>query len=147
MSDSDESLPSDIEETAENVISSLLPEKSRLVYETVFNRYEQWCARKKVENIANEKVLLAYFEELSKSRKCSSLWSYYSMLRSVLSIKKNLDISKHIHLIAFLKRKSDGYRPKKSRIFTKNNIAKFLLEAGDEKFFMMKVNVIQIFCQ
>lgn len=139
MSDSEVSLPSDIEETAGNVISSLLPEKSRSVYETAFNRYEEWCIHKNAKNITNEKVLLAYFQQLAKNSKSSSLWSYYSMLRSVLSIKKNVDISKYVYLIAFLKRKSDGYRAKKSKIFTKKDIAKFLLEAENEKFLMMKV--------
>lgn len=139
MSDSEESLPSDIENSAQNVVSSLLPQKSKATYEMTFNRYEEWCIKKKVKNITNEKVLLAYFEELAKNRKSSSLWSYYSMLRSVLSIKKNIDISKYIHLVAFLKRKSEGYRAKKSRIFTKEDIAKFLLDADDKQFLMIKV--------
>ena len=86
MSDSD--IPSDIEEAATKVISSLLPDKSRVKYELTYSRYEKWCVEKKINNVTNEKVFLAYFEHLSKTQKPSSLWAYYSMLRSVISIKK-----------------------------------------------------------
>lgn len=42
------------------------------------------------------------------------------MLRSVITMKKNIDINKYVHLIAFLKIKSEGSRPKKSKIITKD---------------------------
>jgi hypothetical protein len=48
-----------------------------------------------VKNVSNEKVLLAYLEYLSKYFESSSLWIYYSMLRAT---KKNVDISKYVHL-------------------------------------------------
>lgn len=93
-----------------------------------------WCEEKKVENCLTEQVLLAYFENLSKKYKSSSLWAYYSMI-----MKKNLDISKYIQLIAFLKRKSDGYKPKKSKVLTRDDVTKFLHEADDE-YLLIKVN-------
>ncbi|KAJ8967119.1 hypothetical protein NQ317_010380 [Molorchus minor] len=109
-SDSDESLgTSYLEEIAGNVVNSLMPEKSQLVYETVFARYEELCTSKNTKNIINEKVLLAYFECLFKERKPSSVWSYYSM----------------VLLIALLKRKLEGYRAKKLKILTKQDVIKF----------------------
>lgn len=111
MSES-ESLPSDIEEEALKTISNLIPEKSKSKYEIAYGRYEKWCTEKKIINNANEKVILAYFSKLSKVCKPSSLWAYYSMIRTMLSIKKNVDIGKYMNLIAFMKRNSEGYKPK-----------------------------------
>lgn len=143
MGDSDsESVPSDIEGIAQNVVDSLLPEKSRQRHEQAYVKLEDWCKGKGIKNSSNEKVLLAYFEHLSKHRKASSLWVYYSMLRSVISVKKNTDISKYVHLIAFLKRKSEGFRSKKSRILRKEDITRFLLEADDKTYFLTKVSLI-----
>lgn len=138
MSDS-ESLPSDIEEAATNAASCLVPVKSKEKYEMAFQRFSSWCDEKNVKNITHEKVLLAYFDHLSKQYKSSSLWAFYSMIRTIMKMKKNVDISKYVHLIAFLKRKSEGYRAKKSQIFTKQDISKFLQEANDDKFLLMNV--------
>ena len=44
--------------------------------------------KKNVKNI-NEEVLLTNFEELSKTKKVSSLWFYFSMLRSNERSNKN----------------------------------------------------------
>ncbi|KAB0800183.1 hypothetical protein PPYR_05923 [Photinus pyralis] len=45
--------------------------------------------------IVNENILLAYFSELSKQGKPSCLWTYYSMLRYMLRVRENLDISRY----------------------------------------------------
>lgn len=117
----------------------LIPEKSREKYESVYARFEKWCSDKKLKTSVNEKVILVYFEQLSKISKPSSLWTWYSMLRTVISIKKNIDISKYVHLIAFLKSKSQGYQPKKSKMLTKQDVTRFLLEAADSSFLLVKV--------
>lgn len=142
MSDLENSLPPEIEELAEDVVASLLPQKSKSVYEKIYDQYESWCNQKNIKNITHEKVLIVYFKEQSKFKKSSTLWSYYSMIRSMLSIRRNVDISKYIQLIAFLKRNSDAYKPKKSRILSKENITKFLLEAEDEKFLLTKIVMV-----
>jgi hypothetical protein len=54
-------------------------------------------------------------------------------------MKKNVDIGKFTRLIAFLKRKSDGYMAKKSKIITKQQIDEFLKQGGDEKYLSVKV--------
>jgi hypothetical protein len=88
----------------------------------------------------SEKVVLAYFAEQSKKLKPSSLWCRYSMLRTMVSIKIKIDISQYHQVVAFLKRKSEGYRPKKSCIFCKEDIHQFLKEMNDKDFLFMKVN-------
>ncbi|KAJ3645769.1 hypothetical protein Zmor_023402 [Zophobas morio] len=73
MSDSEaESLPFETEEAATNLVSSLFPDKSKTKYE---KRFTDWCASKKINHDARQKVLLPFFEDLSKSYKCSSLWA------------------------------------------------------------------------
>jgi hypothetical protein len=142
MNDSEtENLPLEIEEAAANVVSSLLPDKSQAKYEHFYKRFTDWCTSKKIKNEAKEKVVLAFFEELSKKYKCSSLWAFYSMLRATISMKQNVDISKFNHLIAFLKKQSVGHRPQKSRVLTKEEVSKFLKEAGDKEFLLIKVKM------
>nr|XP_022908502.1 uncharacterized protein LOC111419857 [Onthophagus taurus] len=45
-------------------------------------------------------------------------------------------------LIAFLKRKNVGYKPKKASVFTKDEMFKFLIEAPDELFLIHTVAMI-----
>lgn len=59
----------------------------------------------------------------------------------MISVKKKVDISKYSQLLAFLNRKSEGHKPKKSSIFSKENIHRFLKEANVDKFLMMKVRL------
>ncbi|KAK4886064.1 hypothetical protein RN001_002335 [Aquatica leii] len=54
------------------------------------------------------------------------------MLKSTLNLKHNVDISKYCKLIAYLKKQNVGYQPKKSSIFTKENIENFLKNAPFE---------------
>ena len=56
MSDS-ESLPSDIEELATQVVSTLLPEKSKIKYEQAYERLRKWCDEKKIKNIIDDIIL------------------------------------------------------------------------------------------
>nr|XP_022903505.1 uncharacterized protein LOC111415854 [Onthophagus taurus] len=64
------------------------------------------------------------------------------MLRAVISMKKNVDISKYTQLVAFLKRQGKMYKPKKSKVLSKTNIEKFLREADDVSFLLAKVVLI-----
>lgn len=77
--------------------------------------------------------------DLAQIRKSSTLWSIYSMLKATISLKENIDISKYSNLTAYLKRKSVGYRAKKSKVFKRSEINQFISEAPDEIYLMMKV--------
>jgi hypothetical protein len=98
--------PPELREVAEGTLSNLLPTKSREVYEKEFANFEAWCRENKVQNIS-ENVLIAYFDMQSKTKKSSTLWSIYSMLRSCLNIYKNVDISRYAKLQAFLKKQGE----------------------------------------
>lgn len=133
-----ECTPPDVLEAANAATLNLLPEKSRTQYENVYKRFKEWCQKKKTTQFS-ENVLLAYFAEKSKHLKPSTLWSEYSMVRACLIVKDNVDIKTYSRLVAFLKRQSVGFRPKKSKVFKRGEFLKFLVEAPDETFLMMKV--------
>ncbi|XP_023012518.1 uncharacterized protein [Leptinotarsa decemlineata] len=90
----------------------------------------------------DEKVLFAYFEEKSKVQKSSSLWAQFSMLKYMISMKKNIDISKYTTLLAFLKKNAVGYQAVKSKNLTKQDVDTFLREADDHTYLLMKVALI-----
>lgn len=142
-SDSFAGTPPDITETAKNINLNLLPAKSKLIYEKRYSNFISWCEKKKIKSYS-ESVLLVYFDQELKQLQSSSLWSIYSMLRSTLCYKHNVDISKYHKLIAFLKRKSAGYKPKKSKTLDLSEITTFLIEASDEVYLMKKVSIILI---
>ena len=96
-------------------------------------------SEKSFENTVSEKVLLAYFSQKAKVFKPSTMWSHYSMLRTTISLNKNVDISKFTNLIDLLKRNGEGYLPKKSKIFTRNDFNRFFIEADDHTYLGLKV--------
>lgn len=131
--------PTELIEAAEFCASNLLPEKSKEKYLCAYNKFLEWQKKKNTRSFS-ENVFLAYFSELSKTCKPSTLWSCYSMLRSVISTKENINMKNYTKLIAFLKKQSVGFKSKKSKVFSSENIEKFLNEAPDEIYLAAKVN-------
>lgn len=128
-----------VDEAASIACLELLPEKSKIRYENSYKLFKKWCAEKNIDSL-EENVFLAYFLERStKLKSPSSLWCEYSMLKSTIFIYDNKDISKYPKVVAFLKRKNDGYQPRKSNVFTRLEINRFLNEAPDEIYLLMKV--------
>lgn len=136
---SDDLTPEDIRNEANSIVDNILPSKSKHFYMKCYEEFMSWKTKKGVKFIS-ESLLLVYFQELSNTKKSSSLWSFYSMLRSTINIKNNIDISKYVKLKAFLKRKSEGHRPKKSKVFTAHNMETFLNNAPDDTFLDKKVS-------
>lgn len=84
---------------------------------------------------------MAYFQYLSHGKAPSSLWSIYSMLKKTLRQYDNVDISEYKNLVDFLKVQAKGYENKKAKVFTPTEMEKFLSEAPDEEYLVMKVNI------
>lgn len=129
---------SDLEGAAERALQGLLPVISKEKYEKTYRAFKQWCNEKKIK-VIDENKLLAYFDTEMKQFQSSTTWSIYSMLRSTLNVKDNIDISKFNNLRALLKRKNDNYFAKQSRIFTIEEIYKFLKDAPDNVYLATKV--------
>lgn len=133
-----ECTPPEIKEKATSVSLNLLPETSRYRYETTYQKFQEWKARNNVKS-SSENVLLVYFEELSRKYKASTLWSIFSMLKATIKIKHNINITDYMKLQSFLKRKSEKYTPKKSKILTEEDFSKFLNTAPDQQYLLIKV--------
>lgn len=82
---------------------------------------------------ANENVIITYFAKLSTTCRPSSIWAFDSMIRTMKSIKMNIDISKCTKLVALLKRKIWRISVKKSRVLTTTDITGFLVETDERK--------------
>jgi integrase len=140
---SDSEVPREVAESAKAAISSLLPAKSKEQYEKSYTQFRQWCAIKNITK-TSEKVLLAYLEEKSKKLKPPTLWSHFSMLKATLNIKENIDVRKFPKLVPYLKNKSVGYRGKKSKVLTREDVNKFIEEADNANNLLMKVLIFNL---
>ena len=136
-SEDDDNIPQNILETARLVSLNLLPSKSRERYEKEYEVFKQWLKENHVKRITEDAVLV-YFSKKAETLKASTLWSKYSMLRSCVNIKENVDI-KFPKVIAFLKRQASGFRSKKACTFTREDVNKFISQATDQYYLHMKV--------
>ena len=136
----DEFIPESILAAAENAVKESLPDKSRLIYQS---RYEEFIIWKKANGTKSfdEKVFLAYFLNLSHKFKSSTLWSIFSMLKTICKMDNNIDIGNYKKLIAFIKKQHIGHVPKKAKIFTSTEIKKFITEAPDSTYLAIKVSI------
>lgn len=132
-------VPQEVLDSANVACISLLPQRSRALYEKTYDEFIKWCTDKGVTQYT-EVVLLAYFSDIVGRGLIASLWPKYSMLRATLNLNHNIDISKFNKLIMFIKRHKEGYMPKKSKILEKEQIQKFIAEAPDSLYLMTKVN-------
>lgn len=143
MSDSDSdtsfnNTPPDLHAEASNVCLNLLPKKSQQRYEKQYKLFNDWKKSKKTKHVS-ENVLLAYLSERSKVINAATLWSEFSMLKSTFKVKENVNFDNFHKVRAFLKQNSVNYQPKKSNILTQEQCIKFLKEAPDSEYLMMKV--------
>ncbi|KAB0805072.1 hypothetical protein PPYR_02042 [Photinus pyralis] len=135
------SVPQAIVDEATNVAASLLPEKSSARYEHEYAEFKKWQNENNVTGIT-EDVLLAYISSLSKKFSPNSLWSKWSMVKSCLQVRENIDGRRFHKVIAFLKRRNERYVPKKAKTLTKEHVEKFILEAPDDKWLLAEVITI-----
>lgn len=130
--------PPEMEENAAKIIQDLLPQKSKQRYNLTYDKFVEWQTSRNVKSMS-EAVMLTYFEELAQNWQASTLWSHFSMLKSTISLKHNLDIGKYNRLMALLKRKSDGFASKKSKTLSSDDVERFLTEAPDVEYLATKV--------
>ncbi len=141
MSSSDESdYTAEIEEATADAISTVVPEKSKAIYELAYKHFNEWLQSKKITSVS-EKVMLAYFNIKSKTLQSSSMWSLFSKLKCMINLHSEVNIGHYTQLVAFLKRKSVAHKAKKSKILTRNDFERFIKEADDNEHFLLKVKL------
>ena len=137
--------PPEIVEAARNATNFLIPSKSKKLYDVAYSSFKKWKIEKNIPAFSfNENTLLAYFDYLSSQNlQSSTLWTKYSVLKLMINLDQNIDISKYEYnkLKSFLKRKSENHTPKKARIFSNEDINLFLSKAPDEHYLVHKVNI------
>ena len=111
-------------------------DKYTLIYET----YKKWQMEHKSSlSSSEESNLIVYFKDLSEKLKPSTLWSIWSMLKKTLNTRDNVDINKFQNLKNLIKNNSKGYKPKKSLVFSWDEIMKFINSAPDYIYLISKV--------
>ncbi|KAJ8668544.1 hypothetical protein QAD02_010207 [Eretmocerus hayati] len=68
------------------------------------------------------------------------------MIKKMLLVKKNVDISSYSKLISFIKNKNVGQIRKKAKVFTKTEMDRFLTSAPDDNCLHLKVAAILGLC-
>lgn len=63
------------------------------------------------------------------------------MLRSTINQTQKIDISSYTQLLLFLKVNSKGFQNKQAKTFTRSEIARFLQDADDSKYLLIKARV------
>ncbi|XP_051164650.1 uncharacterized protein LOC127283675 [Leptopilina boulardi] len=137
----DGEIPIHLIEESNLAIQESLPDKSRVKYEATYDTFVTWQEKQGTQSFA-EADLLSYFHQLGEKYKPSTLRSIYSMLKTTINNKKNIDIKNYKQLLAFLKKKNTGYNPKKSEVLTSDQIEQFLKEADDTEYLDIKVVLI-----
>lgn len=140
-SEDENDIPQELLEAAQEAIQSTLPSKSKKLYMKTYEDFLDWRTKHKTISF-KEAVLLAYFSELSKTVCPSTLWSKFSMLKAMISVKDEVDIGKYKKLKGFLKNKNVGFTSKKSKAFTSEDIKRYLADAPDEVHLDRKVGIL-----
>lgn len=138
MSSSSDEFCSDIENGATEAAESIVPSKSKELYELAYRKFIEWCNSKKTDSVC-EKVVVSYFNEKGKAMKSSTLWCLYSKLKAMIQLKRNVDISKYSGVLAFLKRKNIGHVAKKTDVLSRRDFDRYVLEAEDAQHLLTKV--------
>lgn len=115
-----------------------IPAKSIGRYNQIYTQFQKWKASKDITS-NSEAILMTYFEELGINKLSTSLYSSYSMLKATMIINDSVDIASYHMLTKYLKEKSVGHKPKRAKIFTEDEIERFIKEAPDEAWLDVKV--------
>lgn len=140
-SSSESELPDDILNAAAAVDALIIPPDSKEIYDSEYNKFMEWRRLKNTRSF-EEKVLQAYFHEISDSFSPNTLWSKYSKLKATLFAYNNVDITSYSKLKPWLKQKNVGYEPKKLLVFSSQEVVKFLSDAADERWLAVKVSKV-----
>ena len=141
-SDCSDEEPAEMLEKAKMISMDSLPKKSKLEYTKEYNLFKAWRKTQGTSSFA-EAVFIIYFNELSEKLSSATLWSKYSKIRSTINKFDGIDISNYKQLIGILKQLRANYTPKKSKVFTANDISKFLNEASNNQYLDIKVSTLQ----
>ncbi|XP_066139019.1 protein tramtrack, alpha isoform-like isoform X2 [Euwallacea fornicatus] len=127
------------EEVDEDNSGQSISIKSTKIYQRVYDNFNTWREKNQYWDYS-ENTFLAYFQEHANlNAKSSTMWTQFSMLKRLMSINHGIDLSSYNNLRLYLRKLNQGYQPKKSPVFTRDQFMQFLREAPDEKYLGVKV--------
>lgn len=83
------STPPNLRNDADNVRRDILPDKSEERYRKQLNHFNSWRNDNDIASRLSDNIVLAYYSELRKTLKASSLFSKMAMLRKRFSSSTN----------------------------------------------------------
>lgn len=133
--------------SVDEILNESMVIKSQAKYEKAWSEFYNYA---KFESEPTEETFIRYFDYLKNTRNyaSSTMWSIYSMLnhKTQLLFGKKLQ-TLYPRLTMLLKSFESGYVRKKSNIFTKDEINKFLTSAPDSgEFIHIKAGIVLGFC-
>lgn len=133
--------PPDLKAAAASAAASNLPVKSKASYEKARQEFLAWCKKSKVPSgYVSANVLVAYFDDLKKTKAPTTMWSTYSKLKKTLLALDGVNIEDKAFRMLKAQLKSYGvdYEPKKSKLFSLDEVYRFCREAPDEEYLAIK---------
>lgn len=118
-----------------------IPVKSKAAYLAIYNYFIKWRRGSNLQDFS-EDVFIAFIKHLEVTKKASTVLSKYSMLRTVVLARLNIDIKHYPALTAYLKELAKGITPKPSKFFSAEEINNFLEKAPNEQYLAIKVSAI-----
>jgi len=138
----DETLtPPELKRIAATVKLQAVPKKSKEIYLKHYLEFREYLKEHKTESIS-ENTLLAYLQHLLETRSVSTCWTIYSCLKKMIRINDGLDISRWPMLTDVLKTKSATHQKKKAKVFTREEIDRFLKDAPNDQFLEDKLALL-----
>lgn len=137
----EEEIRKSFEARAREIEKETVPPRSKNKYVNCYETLVGWQKQQKTTSF-DENVLLVYFKELSEKYSPGTLWPKWSMLKSILRIRHEININNYVTLKAFLRQKTRNYKPKQAATFSYEEIHRFLDEAPDFIYLALKVRFI-----
>lgn len=111
VTDTNGNLPPAVPQSTAEAEADLIPNKSIDKYEAVYTKYVNWATANNVDDteLFSETALMAYFRELSMSTAPNSMFFYYSMIKSLASVRDHIDLFQHRRLLAYLRKKEESH--------------------------------------
>lgn len=141
MSSEDEDMECDLPEVVAPKTTQLSP-LTPIKYMHSNQQFHKWNKSNGNRPIS-EDVLLDYFANVALKSKPTTLFAMYSMLKATFRSIDKIDISSYSRLSEYLKEKNSGYKPVKSKVFSDEEIYKFIVEAPDYRWLDVKVGLLR----
>ena len=141
--------PPELEDLANQAKDTLIPHSSKTIYEKWFSKYEDFLSSHNLSpSNTTSNIFISFFKTLSTSYAASTLWTIFSCLKCILSIRYNVDVddTKFHETKSFLKQLSSTHLAKKSKVFTREEVETFLINAPTDIYLLHKLVLLIGLC-